>query len=629
MNKCIKDIAASIIAIAMAIFHLYTAGFGRFPSLQQRSIHLAFALSLIFLIYPARKNTKSKILSGFDISAIVFSILSCGNITFVVYYLLYERAGAATNIDIVLGSILILLILEMTRRIMGLALPIITVIFIAYAFLGPYIPIPYLKHAGVNLSRFISYEYLSTEGIFTIPLGVSATFIAVFVIFASFLIRSGVGNFFMEAATAVAGGMTGGPAKISVVASAAMGSISGSAVANVATTGSVTIPLMKKMGFPAVVAGGIEGTASTGGQIMPPLMGAAAFIIASITGNPYIRICVAALVPAVLSFLSVFIIVHFESERYGIKGLSRDQIPRLWPVLKKRGHLVLPVGVLVAMLLMGYTAMKAGFYSIASVVIVSALQRETRMGLRKILSALDEGARAVLPIVAACACSGIIVGVLTLTGLGLKISYLLVEIAGGNIPVLLILAMCVSIILGMGITTTAAYLLVAIIVAPALAKMGVPELAAHMFVFYFAVISTITPPVALAGYTAAAIAETDPFKTSLVGFRIGIAKFVVPYYLIYRPEIMLLFGNIQEIVMGLTASFVGIWALAVGACGYAFRELKWYERIFLLACIPFTIPTKPLWNVVAGGIIVGINLLFWTQARKTKTLLRGVHHEET
>ena len=378
----------------------------------------------------------------------------------------------------------------------------------------------------------------------------------------------------MDAATAVAGDKTGGPAKVAVVSSAAMGSVSGSAVGNVVTTGSVTIPLMKKMGFPALLAAGIEGTASTGGQIMPPLMGAAAFIIASVVGKPYLTICIAAFVPAALSFLSVYVIVHFEAERYGIRGLPKKDLPKLWPVLKKRGHLVLPIVVLVAMLIMGYTAMKAGFYAVISVVLISSFQKDTRMGIRSILQTMEKGARAVLPIAAACACSGIVVGVLTLTGLGLKISFLLVEIAGGSLPVLLLLAMITSILLGMGITTTAAYLLVAIIVAPVLVRMGVPALAAHMFVFYYAVISTITPPVALAAYAAAGVAGTDPFKTSLVGFRVGIAKFVVPFYIIYRPEIMLVFGSPVKALTALIMSFFGIWALAAGACGFAFQGVE-------------------------------------------------------
>ena len=307
---------------------------------------------------------------------------------------------------------------------MGWALPIITLIFIAYGFLGSYIHLPYIGHSGMDISRFISYEYLSTEGLFTVPLGVSATFIAVFVIFAAFLVNSGVGDFFMEAATAIAGDKTGGPAKVAVVSSALMGSVSGSAVGNVVTTGSITIPLMKRMGYPAILAAGIEGTASTGGQIMPPLMGAAAFIIASYIGKPYLIICVAAFIPAVLSFLSVFIMVHFEAERYNIKGLPKEGLPKLLPVLKKRGHLVFPIGVLVFMLVMGATAMKAGFYSIISVILISSLQKDTRMGIKEILLAMENGAKAILPIAAACACSGIVVGVLTLTGLGLKMSYL-------------------------------------------------------------------------------------------------------------------------------------------------------------------------------------------------------------
>lgn len=349
---------------------------------------------------------------------------------------------------------------------------------------------------------------------------------------------------------------------------------------------------------------------------MPPLMGAAAFIIASVIGEPYLTICIAAFVPAVLSFLSVYIIVHFEAERYDIKGLPKEDLPRLWPVLKKRGHLVLPIIVLVTMLVMGSTAMKAGFYSIISVVFISAFQKDTRMGIKRILLAMENGARAVLPIAAACACSGIVVGILTLTGLGLKISYLLVELAHGSLPALLLLAMLASILLGMGITTTAAYLLVAIIIAPVLVRMGVAPLAAHMFVFYYAVISTITPPVALAAYAAAGIAETDPFKTALVGFRVGIAKFVVPFYIIYTPDIMLVSGNPLKAAIAILMAFFGIWALAGSACGYVFRELRFYERLILFICIPFTIPNKPIWNITGAGIISLITVYIWLTKKK-------------
>ncbi|MCP4718231.1 MAG: TRAP transporter permease [Desulfobacteraceae bacterium] len=626
-NKSGSKIAIfiSITAIIMAIFHLYTAGFGRFPALQQRSIHLAFTLILTFFIYPIRKG----VLSG-RWSLLINSVYSlgalaaCGNIAFYVYYVLFERAGESTSLDIVLGSILIILVLEMTRRVMGWALPIITIVFIAYGFLGSYINIPYLSHSGMDVHRFISYTYLSTEGLFTIPLGVSASFIAVFVIFASFLVNSGVGDFFMNSAMAVAGDKTGGPAKVAVVSSAIMGSVSGSSVGNVVTTGSVTIPLMKKMGFPGVLAAGIEGTSSTGGQIMPPLMGATAFIIASVVGVPYLTVCMAALLPAILSFLCVYVIVHFEAVRLGIKGLPKSELPRLWPVVKKKGHLLSPLIVLVAMLVMGFTAMKAGFYSIIAVIIVCSFQKDTRMGYKKILETLEAGAKAVIPIAAACACSGIVVGVLTLTGLGLKISYLLVDIANGSLPILLILAMLVSIFLGMGITTTAAYLLVAIVVAPVLVQMGIPELAAHMFVFYYAVISTITPPVALAAYAAAGIAGTDPLKTALTGFRVGIAKFVVPFYIIYRPDFILVGADPFKAVVAIAMSIAGIWALAGCSCGFMFRQLKPLERIILFACIPLTIPPHFMVNALGTCIIVLISLLAWSNSHKAKEMATAV-----
>jgi len=603
----------------MAIFHLYTSGFGRFPALQQRSIHLAFTLILTFFIYPIRKGTESGRWSMLINTIYSLGALAvCGNIAFYIYYVLFERAGESTNLDIVLGSILIILVIEMTRRVMGWALPIITIVFIAYGFLGSYINIPYLSHSGMDVHRFISYTYLSTEGLFTIPLGVSATFIAVFVIFAAFLVNSGVGDFFMDSAMAIAGDKAGGPAKVAVVSSAIMGSVSGSSVGNVVTTGSVTIPLMKKMGFPATLAAGIEGTASTGGQIMPPLMGATAFIIASVVGTPYITVCVAAFFPAVLSFFCVYVIVHFEAVRLEIKGLPKSELPKLWPVIKKKGHLLLPLVVLVAMLIMGYTAMKAGFYSIIAVIIVCSFQKDTRMGLKEILGALESGAKAVIPIAAACACSGIVVGILTLTGLGLKLSYLLVEIADGSLPILLVLAMLVSIFLGMGITTTAAYLLVAIVVAPVLVKMGIPDLAAHMFVFYYAVISTITPPVALAAYAAAGIAGTDPFKTALTGFRVGIAKFVVPFYIIYRPDFILVDADLFKALMAIVMSIVGIWALAGCSCGFIFRPLNPVERIILFICIPLTIPAHFMPNAIGASIVFLISLIAWLNSRKSK-----------
>ena len=604
----------TVIAIAMVVFHLYTAGFVQLAALQQRPVHLAFALVLTFLIYSHTKKG-GRTVTPLDIILILASLACCGNTAFVTYPTLYERFGVAWTSDIILGFILVVLILEMTRRLMGWILPAITLIFIAYGFLGPYIPIPYLSHTGMDISRFIEYQYLSTEGIYTIPLGVSATFVAVFVIFAAFLVGSGVGDFFMDSSKAAAGHMTGGPAKVAVVSSAAMGTISGSAVANVVTTGSVTIPLMKRMGFSPSLAGGVEATASTGGQIMPPLMGAAAFIIASIVGVPYIIVCLACAIPAILYFFSLFLQVHFESTKLGLKGLPREELPRLWPVVKQGAYLMLPLVVLIWLLVSGATAVKAGFYGIVAVVVVSAIRKSTRMGPRKILQAMENGARGILVIASACACSGIIVGILTLTGMGLKLSFLLITISQGILPVLLLLTMAACIVLGMGVTTTAAYILVAILVAPALGQMGVELLPAHIFVFYFAVMSTITPPVCLASYAAAGIAGSDPMRTGFTGWRIGLAGVIVPFFLIYNPQITLLMGDPLGTGWAVVRAIVGVLALAPGVCGYLFRGLKIYHRVILLACIPLLIPPNLLWNIVAVGIIAAIFVLEWLTTR--------------
>jgi len=617
MGKKWTIIIISVVAIAMSAFHLYTSGFGRFPALQQRSIHMAFGLILTFLIYPFWKKKKdtSKIYL-LDLFLIIAGIASCANIALNVYYHAYERAGQATTMDIWLGAILIILIIEMTRRIMGWTLPIITLVFIAYAFLGPHIPVPFFAHRGMDLSYFISYQYVSTNGIWSTPVAVSATFVAIFVIFASFLTKSGVGNFFMNASQAVAGGMTGGPAKVAVVSSAAMGSISGSAVGNVVTTGSVTIPLMKKMGFPAALAGAIEATASTGGQIMPPVMGAAAFIIASIVGVPYLKVCVACAFPAILYFFSALCQVHFEAKKLSLSGLPRDQLPRLWPVVKKEGHLLLPLVILIYLLITGSTAMKAGFYAVVAVVAVSAIQKSTRMNIDSVFQAMEDGAKAMLVILCACASSGIIIGVLTATGMALKIASLLITVSHGSVIIMLILAMCACVLLGMGVTTTAAYLLVAILISPALVRMGIPILPAHIFVFYFAVVSTITPPVCLAAYAAAGIAESDPFKTGLTAWRVGIAGFVVPFFLIYRPEITLLMGHPWQIVTGLIITAFGVFFLDSAATGYLFGRLKLYERLVLSACVLLLIRPGLIINIASVLIILFIAFLNWSRVRR-------------
>jgi len=596
----------SVIAVGLSLFHVYTGLFGLLPGLQQRSIHLMFALALIFLIYPSSHKTKRKI-SVLDIISALAIVASCANIAFYAFYTVYGRLLEAYWFDIVLGSILILLILEGTRRIMGWPLPIITVIFIAYAFLGPWIPIPFLSHRGVSLSRFISYEYLTTEGIFTTPLGVSATFVAVFVIFAAFMVSSGVGDWFMDLAKAIAGNRTGGPAKVATISSALFGSISGSAVANVVSTGSVTIPLMKKMGFRPDLSAGVEATASTGGQIMPPMMGAAAFILAAYVGVPYILVCVACFIPAVLYYLSLFLTVHFEASKAGLRGLPKEELPKLKNVLKQGGYLVSPLVVVVGLLVAGYSAVRAGVWGIIAVVLVCAIRKSTRLGFKQIIGALENGAKGILVIAAACACSGIVVGVLTLTGLGLKFAFLLVSIAGGKLFVLLVLAAMLSILLGMGITTSAAYILVAILVAPALTKLGVPPMVAHIFVLYFAVISTITPPVALAAYAAAGIAGSNPFMTGITASRVGIAGFIVPFLLVYNPSLTILSAKVVPLIWALVKACSAILCLSASLSGYLLRKTRICENILLLSSAGLLIPQYTGLNFI--GLVILLSVL--------------------
>jgi len=608
----------TIVAVLMAAFHLYTSGFGRFPALQQRSIHMVFGLTLTFLMYSWKREGKGEF-NLIDTFLILAGMAACANVFWGIHYHAYERAGAATTFDIWMGVILIALILEMTRRLMGWVLPIITIIFITYAFLGPYLYFDFLTHRGATLNYFMQYQYMSTNGIWTTPVAVSATFVAIFIIFATFLANSGVGDFFMNASQAIAGHKTGGPAKVAVISSAAMGSISGSAVGNVVTTGAFTIPLMKRMGFGPVLAGAIEATASTGGQIMPPIMGAAAFIIADIVGISYLIVCVACLVPALFYFYCVLAQVHFEAEMRGLKGIPKEALPRLWDTVKSSGHLLLPIILLIYLLIVGYTAMKAGFWAVIAVVVISSIKKSTRMNLKTVVKAMEDGAKAMLVVLCACACSGIIIGVLTMTGMGLKLPFFLVEIAQGSLPILLLLAMIACVVLGMGVTTVAAYLLVAVMITPALVSMGVNELAAHIFVFYFAVISTITPPVCLAAYAAAGLAGGDPFKTGLTAWRMGLAGFFVPFFLVYRPELTLITGTHEEKILSIVIVFFAVTAVASAVTGYMFQKLNRLERVLLIIGTILLIWPNSIMDIGGSIIIVAITLYQFLKAKKART----------
>ncbi|WNK19992.1 TRAP transporter fused permease subunit [Halomonas piscis] len=477
-----------------------------------------------------------------------------------------------------------LLILELTRRVAGLALVIIAAIFLGYVFIGPYLP-GFLSYPGLSLQRFFSQVYTDI-GILGPTTAVSSTYIILFIIFAAFLQASKVGDYFVNFAFAAAGRARGGPAKVSIFASGLMGMINGTSAGNVVSTGSLTIPLMKKVGYPARSAGAIEAAASTGGQIMPPIMGAGAFIMAEITGIPYTEIAVAAIIPAALYFLSVYCMVDFEAARKGMRGMRKEEIPQ-FRRLAKQVYLFAPIIILIVALFMGYSVIRAGTLATASAAVVSWLS-PNKMGIAAIFRALQLAGTMAIQIIAVCACAGIIVGVISLTGVGARFSSLLLGLAGFSQLLALLFAMCISILLGMGMPTTAAYAVAASVVAPGLVDLGIDPLIAHFFVFYFAVVSAITPPVALASYAAAGISGDNAMGTSVASFKIGLAAFIVPFMFFYSPA-MLMEGSLLEVLrVGVTAT-LGIVLLSGMVQAWFFGPVNVWQRLAMLVGAVFMI----------------------------------------
>jgi len=470
-----------------------------------------------------------------------------------------------------------LLILELTRRVAGLALVVISAIFLIYVFAGPFLP-GFLGYPGLSVGRFFSQVY-TDAGILGPTTAVSSTYIILFIIFAAFLQASKVGDYFVNFAFAAAGRARGGPAKVSIFASGLMGMINGTSAGNVVSTGSLTIPLMKKVGYPSRSAGAIEAAASTGGQIMPPIMGAGAFIMAEITGIPYTEIAVAALIPAILYFLSIYCMVDFEAARKGMRGMRKDEIP-LFSKLAKQVYLFAPIIILIVALFMGYSVIRAGTLATASAAVVSWFTPH-KMGIAAILRALQLAGTMAIQIIAVCACAGLIVGVISLTGVGARFSSLLLGLAGVSQLLALIFAMCISILLGMGMPTTAAYAVAASVVAPGLINIGIQPLVAHFFVFYFAVVSAITPPVALASYAAAGISGDNAMGTSVASFKIGLAAFIVPFMFFYSPAMLMEGSGMQILRVGVTAT-LGIILLAATVQAWFFGSVKTWQRLLML-----------------------------------------------
>ena len=514
----------------------------------------------------------------------------------------------AGQTEFLVSAIGVALIMELTRRVAGLALIVITAVFLVYAFAGPYLP-GLLEHRGYSPQRFFTYLY-TDNGILGATTAVSSTYIILFITFAAFLQASSVGDYFVNFAFAAAGRARGGPAKVAVFASGLMGMINGTSAGNVVATGSLTIPLMKKVGYHPRSAGGIEAAASTGGQIVPPIMGAGAFIMAEITGIPYTEIAIAALIPAALYFLSIYLMVDLEARRGGMQGLPKDQLP-VFRSMVKQVYLFLPIIILIGTLFMGYSVIRAGTLAMVSAAVVSWFTPHW-MGPKALLNALSLGARMAIPLIAVCACAGIIVGVIALTGVGARFASMLLGIADASHLLALFFAMCISILLGMGMPTTAAYAVAASVVAPGLQQIGIPPLVAHFFVFYYAVLSAITPPVALAGYAAAAISGTDPLKTAMTSFKFGLAAFIVPFMFFYSPALLMDGTWMQILRVALTAG-VGIYLLAASVQGWFLNGgVNLVQRVLLLAAALSMIAGG--WMTDLLGVGIGGLVFVWQAA---------------
>ncbi|HYG59317.1 MAG TPA: TRAP transporter permease [Symbiobacteriaceae bacterium] len=610
--------AIAFMGVGLALFHVITAAYRPFPPQLQRAPHLAIALGMIYILYPMRRGDLKGRVPWYDM-ILALGGLAVGFYHVIFYEALIMRAGLNTPIDYIMGGAAVLLVLEATRRVAGWPMIIVASTFLAYALWGNVLP-GLFSHRGYSIQRVLEHSYLGIEGILGIPIGVSATVIFIYLLFAQFLDKTGIRQFFIDIAMAITGWSPGGPAKVAVVSSALEGTISGSSIANTAGSGSFTIPMMKKIGYRPEFAAAVEASASTGGQIMPPIMGAAAFVMVEFLDIPYVDIAKAAAIPALLYFTGVFIVVHFEARRAGLKGLPRETLPRMRDVILKQGYLVVPLILIFYLMDMGYSPAKAAVYSMALAWVFGMMKKQTRMGIMDILKTFEEAARAALPVIAACATAGIIVSVVTLTGIGLKLSSNLVDMAGGKLIVALLLTMFASLVLGMGIPTTANYIVQATMAAPALVKLGLAPIAAHLFVFYFGILADITPPVALAVYAGSAIARSDPWKTGVEAVKLALGAFLVPFFFAMNPALVLVGATPLGILQMLVTSFTGMVALGAGVSGYWSTHLRSYERLVVAAGGMMLV--HPSWqtDLIGAGMVAVVFALQHMRRKATESL---------
>ena len=614
--RVMKSLIA-VIAIGMSVYHLTIAFIGAPQQLFFRSTHLLFALALVFLMYPSFQKKKTaagirddaggliggdnaeSIASWWDWTLITLSFVTIGYIWINHEHLLtrFVFVDDPTGTELVLGAIFTLIVLEATRRIIGLALPVTAAIFLGYAFFI----------AKTRPEQIIEIMYLTTEGIFGGTLGVSAAYVIMFVLFGAFMERTGIGRLFMDFALALTGHTAGGPGKVAVVSSSLFGTVSGSAVANVLVDGPITIPLMKRTGFRPAFAAAVESVASTGGQIMPPIMGAAAFVMAEFLAVSYFQVTMWAIIPAFLYFLAVFCAVHFESKRVGLVGLPRSEIPRLGTVMRERGHLFIPLVTILFGLMAGYSAPLCALAGTLMCVPVALMRKSTRkdINLGTIFSALEEGARNSVAVALACACAGIIIGVITQTGAAINFTSVVIDMSKDMLVLALVLTMLAGIILGMGMPTTPAYIVMVSLLVPAIIKLGAIPPAAHMFAFYFAILSAITPPVALAVYAAAGIAKAPLWQAGWTAVRVGAAGFIVPFMFIFEPSLLMI-GNWTDILQSFVSASIGTICLAAGLFGYLFRAARIWERAFLLGAAVMLIKPGLVTDLIGAGLVLAV-----------------------
>jgi len=616
LNGKLLTIFVGSIAFAGGVFHLYTGGIGTFSSMVQTVTHWLIVFSIVFLIFPKKRERK-----------VIDWILTIASIVVGIYILLTWKgrvnrlSPVLCTSEVVYGVILILLVLEASRRCTGNSLAITALVLLIYSKVGPYLP-GIFKHKGYSWYRVLSTLSYSETGIFGNALSISATFVVLFVLFGAFLNSSNGGKLFIDIAYSLTGSSRGGPAKTAILSSLMLGTISGSPVANVVTTGTFTIPLMKTAGYTGEEASAIEAVASTGGQIMPPVMGAAAFLVAEYIGISYGELCVSAFVPAILFYITLFFITDLISLKKGLVGLPKEELPVIKESLLAGGHLFIPIVVLIVSLVKGFSSMKSVFFSILVLIVVAAFRKGTRMTLAKIAEALIDGIQSTVPVAVSCAAAGIIVGIVNLTGLGVKFSSSLVSLSGGSIPIALFLTMIAAIILGSGLPTTAVYIILASLAAPALVQMGISPLASHLFVFYFGCVSTITPPVALTSYAAAGIGDADPSKTGFRAFTYGIVAYIVPFMFVFSPA-LLLKASPMKIVLALTTALVGIFILSTSVAGYFRTTMKPLLRIVAFTSGIFLIHGSLVTDLVGMGVFALV-LIYQTIKSKNEAVVLNV-----